>query len=85
MRPAVLDDEVCSGIGKHVVVPWNEKIAGLYNLVIDVNNVQLFHGVVEHLTGGDAAGQAQYHYFFGIFVKQHGEMSRQRLGFHVSP
>lgn len=84
MCPAVLNNEVCPGIGKHVTVPGDEKVACFYDLTVDIDDVQSFHGIMKHLTGRYAARQAQHHNRSGVSMKEHGQMCNESLSLHVS-
>ncbi|MBA7684372.1 hypothetical protein ES703_92767 [subsurface metagenome] len=85
MRSSILNNKVRFGIRKHVIIPREKEVTGFDNLLIDVEDIELFDRIIQHLAGSYAACQTQYHNHFGPSVKEHRKMRTDCLRLHISP
>ena len=85
MHPSILNNKVSPGMGKNIIISWKKEVAGFDNLLIDVEDIELLDRIIQYLTSGYAARQAQYHNRFGVSVKEHRKMGRECLSIHISP
>ena len=84
-RLEFIADLILVRIVKHIIIPRAKEIAGFNNLPIDVEDIELFDGIIQHLTSSYAAGQTQYHNRSGPSVKEHRKVRQKCLSLHISP